>query len=225
MIIITQCTLQTPFKAHDGVGDDSTSYAYDGWRICKWHNGKEPYGQYWDSGDIIGVCIDLLEKKIEYFRNGISLGVAFTNIAVGENIAYFPALSLSNEEELTFNFGKLPFHYEYPGYEPFDLPDCIYSNSLQVTNDLLVILKSHILKLLQINDINSVYKIMISHRIFDFLVNVSFKDIYIIKTCLLPFMMELSSPELEVFVNYVLKFIVNSEKIEFIIYLFDSKIS
>lgn len=214
--------MQTPFKAHEGVGDDLTSYAFDGYRLCKWHSGKNTYGQYWDSGDFIGVCIDLNDKKMEYFRNGVSLGIAFTNIPVGENIAYFPAISMSVEEEIVFNFGKLPFIYQYPGYKPFDLPDCTYTNSIQITSDLMTLLKNHVLKLIQLNDINFFSKIMISNKIFDFIINVSFKDLFVLKKCVLPFLCDLDKNELEVFFNYLLKFIVNSEKIEFVIYLFDS---
>lgn len=31
------CTLATPFMMDNGVGDDETSYAYDGFRIMKWN--------------------------------------------------------------------------------------------------------------------------------------------------------------------------------------------
>ena len=206
----------------EGVGDDLTSFAFDGYRLCKWHNGKEIYGQYWDSGDFIGVCIDLNEKKIEYFRNGVSLGIAFTNIPIGENIAYFPGISLSIEEEIVFNFGKMPFRYIYPGYESFDLPDAFFTNSLEITSDLLVLCKNHILKLIQLNDINFVSKIMISNKIFDFIINVSFKDLFVLKKCIIPFLFELSFSELEIFFNYLLKYIINNEKIEFVIFFFES---
>lgn len=129
---------------------------------------------------------------------------------------------MSIEEEIVFNFGKLPFQYQYPGYEPIDLPDCLYTNSLEITSELLILLKNHILKLIQLNDINFVSKIMISNKIFDFLINVSFKDVYVLKKSVIPFLCELSTGDLEVFFNFLLKFIVNNEKIEFVIYLFES---
>ena len=214
--------MQTPFKAHDGVGDDTTSFAFDGYRLCKWHNGKNTYGQFWDSGDFIGVCIDLNDKTIEYFRNGVSLGIAFTNIPTGENIAYFPGISMSGEEEIVFNFGKLPFKYDYPGYEPFDLPDCIYTNSIQITSDLILLLKSYVLKLVELEDINFLSKIMISNKIFDFLVNVSFKDLFVLRKYVIPFLYDLEFNQLEIFFCYLLKFIFKNEKIYFILYLFES---
>jgi hypothetical protein len=38
------------------------------------------YGEAWSSGDIIGSCIDLDRGEISFFRNGVSLGVAFRNV-------------------------------------------------------------------------------------------------------------------------------------------------
>jgi Kip1 ubiquitination-promoting complex protein 1 len=44
---------------HDrGVGDDDTSYAYDGCRVKKWNNENSAYGEKWAPGDIIGTLID-----------------------------------------------------------------------------------------------------------------------------------------------------------------------
>lgn len=45
------------------------------------------------------------------FRNGQSLGTAFTNIKMGPGIAYFPAISLSFKESVAFNFGSRPLRY------------------------------------------------------------------------------------------------------------------
>ena len=40
------CTLATPFMLENGVGDDETSYAFDGFRMKKW-NGQNTtiYGE------------------------------------------------------------------------------------------------------------------------------------------------------------------------------------
>lgn len=88
------CTLQTPFNADTGVGDDETSYAYDGNRRLKWHIDKEMYGEIWGAGDVIGTLIDFERQEITFYRNGKSLGVAFNKIKTGPNCAYFPAISL-----------------------------------------------------------------------------------------------------------------------------------
>lgn len=34
------CTLATPFMMDNGVGDDETSFAYDGYRVLKWNQHK-----------------------------------------------------------------------------------------------------------------------------------------------------------------------------------------
>ena len=87
-------TLQTPFNSERGVGDDQTSYAYDGYRIKKWNKESLAYGEAWAVGDIIGTLIDFDRKVIKFWRNNKNLGVAFSNIPVGPNLVYFPACSL-----------------------------------------------------------------------------------------------------------------------------------
>lgn len=75
------CTLQTHFSKHEGVGDDQSSYAYDGYRVKKWSGGHaDDYGEYWAAGDIIGCGIDLQNREIYYWRNNRFLGVAFSEV-------------------------------------------------------------------------------------------------------------------------------------------------
>ena len=46
-------------------------------------------------GDVIGSMIDLDNGEILYWRNQEFLGVGFTDVPKGPNIAYFPAISMS----------------------------------------------------------------------------------------------------------------------------------
>ena len=105
------CTLQTPFSRESGVGDDDTSYAFDGYRVKKWHVQSTDYGQQWAVGDIIGTVIDFQTKEISFYRNEKDLGVAFKGIKTGPNMAYFPAIFMSEGTEVVFNFGLKPFKY------------------------------------------------------------------------------------------------------------------
>ena len=73
-------------------------------------------------GDVIGCAIDVDAGEIEYFRNGDSMGVAFTNVIQGPGHAYFPAVSLSYTERCMFNFGGHPFRYKGGGYAPLQPP-------------------------------------------------------------------------------------------------------
>ncbi len=52
-------TLKTKFSSHDGVGDDDSSFGFDGARGKKWHGMSHDWGELWMVGDIIGTLIDL----------------------------------------------------------------------------------------------------------------------------------------------------------------------
>ncbi len=82
-------TLMTPFTEHNGVGDDETSFAYDGHRVKKWNLSQTDYGQSWQEGDIIGTMIDFENKEIKFWRNDKCLGVAFKDIPVGPVSIFF----------------------------------------------------------------------------------------------------------------------------------------
>lgn len=48
-----------------------------------------------------------------YYRNGKSLGEAFSCVRLGPGYAYFPAVSLSLGESLRANFGATPLRYPF----------------------------------------------------------------------------------------------------------------
>jgi len=105
------CTLATPFTSDKGVGYDDTSYAYDGLRVKRWNQDSHTYGEKWAPGDVIGTLINFETKELQFFRNDSPLGVAFKNIKIGPNLAYFPAISLAEGQRVIFNFGLRPFRY------------------------------------------------------------------------------------------------------------------
>ncbi|GIL98251.1 hypothetical protein Vretimale_3653 [Volvox reticuliferus] len=116
-------TLQCPFTSEEGVGDAPDSYAFDGKRVRKWHVRCTQYGEAWATGDVIGCCLDLDRGEATFYRNGRSLGVAFTGIRTMQpNLAYFPAVSLSYSERCELNFGAQPLQYPAPGYQPIQAP-------------------------------------------------------------------------------------------------------
>jgi hypothetical protein len=182
----------------------------------------------WDVGDVIGCCIDLDNKKLEYFLNGVSLGIAMEDIPTGENIAYFPALSFSQEEKAIYNFGQSPFKYSYPGYEPFDIPESIFDGSVEITAELLDLLKHSLLKILKNEDLNVTpyHKISLTNKLFNFLIQISFKDIFIFKTLLIPFLYEIAGKrpeELKTFFEHIFIYMnYNKEKVNFVTFLFDN---
>ncbi|CAG0912819.1 unnamed protein product [Notodromas monacha] len=116
------CTKDCQFSEENGVGDTIDSYSYDGNRVRKWNVATYRYGEPWLSGDIIGVTIDCDDHKIEFYRNGRSLGVAFSNVKSAPGVAYLPGVSLGDGENLVANFGATPYKYPVKGFSPLQDP-------------------------------------------------------------------------------------------------------
>mmetsp|Transcript_3976 Transcript_3976/g.4799 ORF Transcript_3976/g.4799 Transcript_3976/m.4799 type:complete len:194 (+) Transcript_3976:776-1357(+) len=104
------CSINTNFNNSDGVGDSSNSFAYDGYRVEKWNVEHSHFGERWTVGDVIGTLINFNTREILFWRNHEFMGVAFKNIDVGPNRAYFPAASLQQGQRVLFNFGLRPFN-------------------------------------------------------------------------------------------------------------------
>ena len=112
----------TVYTSEDGVGDSKDSFAYDGKRVRKWNVSSTDYGEQWTSGDVISCGIDFDAGEVEYWRNGVYLGVAFSPLHLTEEdsrqLPYFPAVSLSYGESCEINLGNLGFRYPVKGYVP-----------------------------------------------------------------------------------------------------------
>ena len=116
-------TLHCQFTPEEGVGDATDSYAYDGKRIRKWHVKCLPYGQAWAAGDVIGSTLDLDRGELTFYRNGMSMGLAYNTVrSMQPHLAYFPAVSLSYTEKCELNFGARPFEHPVPGFLPLTAP-------------------------------------------------------------------------------------------------------
>lgn len=123
----------SPAGAGDGVGDDKVSWAYDGLRGKKWHDGSAAYGASqapWKVGDVVGVLLDLDGSgEIRYTLSGQDLGLAFSNIrgnASGDSskrcsggASVYPAISMSAGESIRFVFDPSKWTHNPPdGYFP-----------------------------------------------------------------------------------------------------------
>ncbi|XP_058814876.1 E3 ubiquitin-protein ligase RNF123 [Topomyia yanbarensis] len=120
------CSAHCKFTQDTGVGDTRYSYGLDGSKQRIWHVHTQKYGPFWRSGDIFGVCIDMDEGKIEYYRNGAALGEAFKDIERGPGLALYPAVSLAFNDSLTANFGGSPLKYPIKGYCPLQEPPNVF---------------------------------------------------------------------------------------------------
>lgn len=94
------------------------SYAYYLNTGQKYSNGSPAaYASAGAVGDVIGVAFDSSAGTLEFFKNNVSLGVAFTGLTQGD---YFPAFGNGSgvAHTLSVNFGQQPFYYTPPtGYK------------------------------------------------------------------------------------------------------------
>lgn len=105
------------FTHESGVGDVPGSFSYDGHRCKKWNVSAKDYGVEWAKGDVVTVTLDCDARTVVFYRNGVSLGPAYTDIPFGLEHAYFPAASIADGEAVRFNFGTTPLRYAVAGFE------------------------------------------------------------------------------------------------------------
>lgn len=113
------------------VGNLSSGWGYSGSGFKYTGGIGVTYGAVIALGDVVGVALNLDAKTIEFYKNGVSQGVAFTSLPAG---SYCPALSVQNNT-ISINFGQQPFTYSPPsGFNQltaFNLPDPLITNSEQ----------------------------------------------------------------------------------------------
>ena len=102
-------------EANTNLGVGAYSYAYQQ-NGQKWNNNSSTsYGATWGTaGDVIGVAYDLDNNEIEFYKNNVSQGVAFTSVT---SLPVSPAISIYGGSG-TVNFGQRAFAYTPPtGYK------------------------------------------------------------------------------------------------------------
>lgn len=83
-------------------------YSYNG---TKFPGGIAYTSSFTESGTVIGVALDMDNKTIKFYKNGVDCGVAFTGLS-GEQFA----MTTPNNPGIiqTANFGATPFAYSVP---------------------------------------------------------------------------------------------------------------
>jgi len=90
-------------------GDDGHAFRDSGTGI--------PYGPSFITGDIIGVCLSQIQKKIFFTKNGNSLPPIFGDIFDFEIIPSYPMVGLRTPgETVEINFGRKPFEFDLNWY-------------------------------------------------------------------------------------------------------------
>lgn len=88
------------------------------------YQGAIAYGASFTTGDTIGVALDMDVGKIEFYKNGVNQGVAFTDLAqLGEVFPVIAGGATGTEDNtITANFGATAFKYPIPqGYLAYNL--------------------------------------------------------------------------------------------------------
>ena len=171
------------------------------------------YGTYIHEGDIIGVILDLINGRVEYFLNGKSLGACFSKIPYGENIAYFPSVTLTQNCGVIFNFGGNRFLEYYNSYKHSFLIDESLSFGNNI-NDITFEFISILEKIVRVsNKINFFIVDLMFNDIFIFLSQVSFDDELLIKSILFDFLMYDFNNSIQIFL-LIVKY--SDDKIKFV---------
>ncbi|NBW20891.1 MAG: hypothetical protein EBR82_74310, partial [Caulobacteraceae bacterium] len=105
--------LVSTLTAAQGIFGDGFGYNASG---SKWDNsGDTSYGASWTNNDVIGVTLNLDSGAIEFYKNGVSQGTAFTGISG----TFVPSITIgvsgvSRTIAGSINFGQRPFAYTAP---------------------------------------------------------------------------------------------------------------
>lgn len=101
------------FSVSSGSVSDANWKSYYG-SVARKYPEATTYGTTISVGNIIGVALDLDNGTLEFYKNGVSMGISHTNIKeLGE---VYPTLRswLASSKTVTFNFGAKPFIYNIP---------------------------------------------------------------------------------------------------------------
>lgn len=147
-------------------------------------------------GDVIGICIDLSRDKgnIDLYINGNKIPFIFKELPKGENIAYYPCMSLAKESKIKINFGNdMPLiygeQYSKDGYVNLDFEDNIekVTKLEDITIDLINILETNGLDLLNSDELNEISKSIIFDELIYFFSRKIITNKYLFRKHVLPF--------------------------------------
>jgi hypothetical protein len=102
--------------SNDGVGDDQHSWAVDGARQLKWHNGEDPCECAWKEGDVVGLACDLDKMQFLVSVNGSFAppnGLVFELQSEAAEAGLYAAFSGSTGK-VRCNLGEAPFKHAPP---------------------------------------------------------------------------------------------------------------
>ena len=109
----TYATVGVAPSTYDNESTGRIGYRNDGQKIDE-TNSLSSYGATYQSGDTIGVAFDADADTLEFYKNGVSQGVAFTGMAARSDSGLVPWIQAYTSTPLEINFGQRPFKYDLP---------------------------------------------------------------------------------------------------------------
>ncbi|ORY25029.1 hypothetical protein LY90DRAFT_674999, partial [Neocallimastix californiae] len=110
---IGYCTRNMELSNRPGYSKNSSGYCnYTGDHYE--HGNWTHYGPSYEVGDVVGCCINFIDKKVFYTKNGKNLGM--TGIAIPDQ-PIFVCIGLYTGSEMKVNFGQEPFVFDIEGYK------------------------------------------------------------------------------------------------------------
>ncbi|ORX41668.1 hypothetical protein BCR36DRAFT_587878 [Piromyces finnis] len=110
---IGYCTRHMELSNRPGYSKNSSGYCnYTGDHYE--HGNWTHYGPSYEVGDVVGCCINFIDKKVFYTKNGKNLGM--TGIAIPDQ-PIFVCIGLYTGSEMKVNFGQEPFIFDIEGYK------------------------------------------------------------------------------------------------------------
>lgn len=94
------------------VGSNANSWGYNsnnGWKST--NTISTAYGSSAVAGDVIGIAMDADAGTLTFYKNGVSMGAAFTGLP---SQVYLPAFANYYADVANINFGQRPFAYGPP---------------------------------------------------------------------------------------------------------------
>lgn len=117
-IVIGVCTSSVNMASY--IGADAYGWGYYQQTGETFHNSITlSYGALYAVGDVIGVAIDSVAGTLEFFKNGVSQGIAYTGVISSDLYAAVSLWRGSSGHVITANFALSDFVYSPPvGYLP-----------------------------------------------------------------------------------------------------------
>lgn len=105
------------------------------------YKGNISYGQKYDTGDVIGIALDIDSKKINFYKNNVPQG-EFPIPNLKKYYPFYFNASTHTGTKITANFGSQQFKYTPPtGFIPFDNENINNNLSIKLNTDNLNLLE------------------------------------------------------------------------------------